>query len=185
MANFTKKAIQASFIKLLNDRPLSKITVKDIVADCGINRNTFYYYFEDIPGLVEDIVEEDAEKIIQAYPTAEKLEDCLEAVIDLALSKKKAVLHIYHSSNRDIYERYLWKACDHTVNTYLNTVLSGRKISDGDMEAARKFLSALAFGTVSYWLKTDMQDDIRSTLARLAELKKGMMEEITERSEDE
>lgn len=31
MPNFTKKAIEASFLKLLNERPLSKITVKD----CG------------------------------------------------------------------------------------------------------------------------------------------------------
>ena len=38
MANFTKKAIADSFIKLLTERPLSQITVKDIVADCGINR---------------------------------------------------------------------------------------------------------------------------------------------------
>ncbi len=60
MANFTKKAIRESFLKLLTQRPLSQITVKDIVADCGINRNTFYYYFEDISNLIENIVEEDA-----------------------------------------------------------------------------------------------------------------------------
>ena len=41
MPNFTKMAIKASFIKLLNERPLNQITVKDIVLDCGINRNTF------------------------------------------------------------------------------------------------------------------------------------------------
>ena len=71
MANFTKKAIEASFIKLLTERPISQITVKDIVTDCGINRNTFYYYFEDIPKLIETIVEEDAAAIIQTYPTVD------------------------------------------------------------------------------------------------------------------
>ena len=45
MANFTKNAIRASFLKLLDERPLSKITVKDITDDCGINRNSFYYHF--------------------------------------------------------------------------------------------------------------------------------------------
>ena len=48
MPNFTYNAIKASFIKLLSERPLSQIKVKDIVADCGVNRNTFYYYFHDI-----------------------------------------------------------------------------------------------------------------------------------------
>lgn len=35
MANFTKKAIRDSLVKLLNEKPLSKITVRDIVDDCG------------------------------------------------------------------------------------------------------------------------------------------------------
>ena len=39
MANFTKKAIKESFLKLLNEKPMSRITVRDIVEDCGINRN--------------------------------------------------------------------------------------------------------------------------------------------------
>ena len=128
MSNFTKKAIQESFLKLLNERPLSKITVKDIVADCGINRNTFYYYFEDIPKLIENMVEEDAARIIQTYPTVEKFEDCLEAVIDLALMKKRAVLHIYHSASREIYETYLWKVCDYAINAYVTSVLHGRSL---------------------------------------------------------
>lgn len=51
MANFTRKAIKDTFLKLLNQRPLTQITVKDIVEDCGINRNSFYYHFEDLPAL--------------------------------------------------------------------------------------------------------------------------------------
>ena len=43
MPNFTKLAIQQSFLRLLSQRPITKITVKDIVEDCGINRMTFYY----------------------------------------------------------------------------------------------------------------------------------------------
>lgn len=45
MSKFTRDAIKNSFIKLLNERPLSQIKVKDIVEDCGINRNTFYILF--------------------------------------------------------------------------------------------------------------------------------------------
>ena len=52
MPNFTKNAIKASFMKLLNEKPLNKISVKNIVEDCGINRNSFYYHFQDIPSLI-------------------------------------------------------------------------------------------------------------------------------------
>ena len=37
----TRKAIKESFMLLLNQKPLSKITVKEIVANCGINRTRF------------------------------------------------------------------------------------------------------------------------------------------------
>lgn len=44
MPTFTKAAIKATFISLLNKKPLNKITVKEIVEECGINRNSFYYH---------------------------------------------------------------------------------------------------------------------------------------------
>ena len=178
MANFTKRAIQESFLKLLTERPLSQITVKDIVADCGINRNTFYYYFEDIPKLIESIVEDDAEKIIQSYPTIEKFENCLDAAINFVLAKKRAVYHIYHSANREIYEMYLWKVCDHTINAYVTSVLRGKSVQDSDLAIVKEYLASLAFGLFSRWLKNDMNDDIRSMLSRLMEIKKGMIEEM-------
>ena len=48
MPQFTKAAIIKSFSKLLDQKSFEKITVKDIVEDCGVNRKTFYYYFADI-----------------------------------------------------------------------------------------------------------------------------------------
>ncbi len=183
MARFTKKAIQESFLKLLTEHPLSQITVKDIVADCGVNRNTFYYYFDDIPGLIEDIVMEDAEATIEAYPTVEKLEDCLDYVIGTALAKKRAVLHIYNSVNREIYEQYLWKVCGHVIAAYLTTALNGRKIRQSDLEAIREYLTCVGFGIISGWLATGMTEDIHSVFARICQIKKGTIELMISRCE--
>lgn len=69
MPNFTKQAIKTSFIKLLGEMPLSKISVRSIVEDCGINRNSFYYHFADIPSLIEEIIKEDVDALIAKYPT--------------------------------------------------------------------------------------------------------------------
>ena len=56
MANFTKQAIETAFLQLLNEKPLNKISVRDIVEKCGINRNSFYYHFQDIPSLIAEII---------------------------------------------------------------------------------------------------------------------------------
>ena len=130
MAGFTKKAIRDSFVKLLNEKPLNQITIRDIVDDCGINRNTFYYYFQDLPQLLETMIDEEAERIIREYPTVDSIEDCLNAAIGFALENRKAVMHIYHSINRDIYEQYQWQVCEHTITTYVDRILSGRTVSE-------------------------------------------------------
>ena len=111
MANFTEKAIKASFVKLLNEKPLSKISVKDIVDDCGINRNSFYYHFRDIPALLEEIVTERTNIIIERYPTVNSLGECFAAAMAFALENKRAALHIYNSVSRDMFERELMKLC--------------------------------------------------------------------------
>ena len=184
MANFTRNAIKSSFLKLLNDRPLSQITVKDIVSDCGINRNTFYYYFEDIPKLIEEIVVDDAERIIREFPSIVLLEDCLHAMVDFSLKHKRAVLHIYNSVNRALYEQYLWKICEHTVKTYAETALHGRKINEADEQILIQYYGCVLFGVVSGWLHKGMNEDIRQTFKRIFELQKGTIEEMLRRCEE-
>ena len=53
MSGFTKEIIAKTFTEILDEKPMSKVTVRDIVERCGVNRNTFYYHFRDIPDVVE------------------------------------------------------------------------------------------------------------------------------------
>lgn len=40
-----KHDLAEALCQLLETKTLEKITVKDIVARCGVNRQTFYYHF--------------------------------------------------------------------------------------------------------------------------------------------
>ena len=75
MSSFTKNAIKSSFLKLLEEKPLSQITVKMIVEDCGINRNSFYYHYADIPALMEEIAHDDAEGNDRFCDNSQKIRD--------------------------------------------------------------------------------------------------------------
>lgn len=63
----TKRALAESLKKLMRTKPFSKITVTEIVNDCGVNRKTFYYHFEDIYALLRWIFEEEAVNIIRQF----------------------------------------------------------------------------------------------------------------------
>ena len=77
--DYTKTAIKAAFIRLLNERPLNKISVKSIVDICNISRNTFYYHYQDIPSLLEEIIIEAANTLTQQHDTALSMETCIES----------------------------------------------------------------------------------------------------------
>ncbi len=183
MADFTKKAIRNSFIRLLNEKPLKQISVRDIVDDCGINRNTFYYHFQDIPALVESIVKEDADRLILENPKISSIEDCLDAMIGFSIKNRKAVLHIYKSVNRDLFEQYQWRVCEYAVTAYLDELLNGRKISEEDRNVLITYVKCLCFGMVIGWLESGLQDDIQSIVHRICELKQGDLERMLEACE--
>lgn len=54
---YTKMVIRESFIALLKEKPLSKITVKEICAGADINRATFYAHYTDPYALLHEIEE--------------------------------------------------------------------------------------------------------------------------------
>ncbi|MEY8317037.1 TetR/AcrR family transcriptional regulator C-terminal domain-containing protein [Oscillospiraceae bacterium 50-58] len=173
MPNHTKRAIKEAFITLLNDRPLNRITVKDIVETCGINRNSFYYHYEDLPALMEEIIAGQVEELIQAHPTIDSLENCFDAALEFVLQNRRAVLHIYNSISRDVFERYLMDVCFYVVKTYVETDFAGQPVDEQDREMLIRYHKCECFGNIIDWLNGGMKDDISVYFHRIYQLKRG------------
>ena len=60
----TKKMLADMLISLLQTKPISKITVSEIVNLCDINRKTFYYHFQDVYDLLEWHLDCEFQKVI-------------------------------------------------------------------------------------------------------------------------
>lgn len=181
MPSFTREKIEESCLKMLNERPLNQITVKAIVEDCGINRNSFYYHFADIPTLLGEIVTEYADRLIAEYAQADSLEECLAAASQFARENKRAVLHVYRSANRDIYEQHLIRVCHDVVVAYLKTAFGDVPITREDAEALVRFFQCELIGQILTWLESDMNYDIQAQFARMSDLRRGMVDEIIRR----
>ena len=149
MANFTRRAIKETFLKLLNQRPLNQITVKDIVEDCGINRNSFYYHFQDLPALLEEIIARRVQELIKDHPTVDSVEDCFDAALEFVQKNRRAVLHIYGSLSRDVFERYLMDVCLYVVKTYVEADFAAGRWMRGTWRRLSATTNASASGTSS------------------------------------
>lgn len=78
----TKRLMADSLKKAMKTKPLSKITVTEIVKDCGINRNTFYYHFQDIYELLKWMLEEEAIETMKHYDLLADSEEAINFIMD-------------------------------------------------------------------------------------------------------
>lgn len=182
MPSPAREAIKASFLKLLEERPLREITVKDIVQDCGVNRNSFYYHFRDIPTLLQEIVTEYADRAIARRTPAGSLLECLETAVSFALEYRQVVLHITQSAHRDEFERHLMEVCRQVVQNYAAAAFGGTVIRPEDREVLIRFYQCECFGQIIEWLNGGMRYDIATQFRRLCQLGEGMTEALLRRA---
>ena len=170
MPNFTKIAIRNAFLKLLSEKPLNKISVRDIVEECGINRNSFYFHFQDVPTLLEEIVMDEADKLIADYTPSDPVEKCVIEAMNFADKNRSTVLHVYRCMDRELLEGYLWNVCEKLVNAYTGNIFAGKSVSEEDRLLANKLCKCQLFGLAMDWVNSDMERISDERIHRFCEL---------------
>jgi len=61
----TRQRLQTTLRQLLQQKPLAKITVQDVLDNAGVSRSTFYAHFDDI----EDLLLSDLDEFLQRVAT--------------------------------------------------------------------------------------------------------------------
>ncbi len=159
MAQFTRTAIVNSFIRLLNEKPLDKITVKDIVDDCGVNRNTFYYHFQDIYALLDELFRTELQKILKEDGAAGSWQEALLVCTEFARENKRAVYHVYQSGARDYLEDYMRRLMEKMMEAFVRREAQGMDLPEEDILVVAAFYQAALNGMVLEWLRRDMKED--------------------------
>ena len=63
----TKHALAAALKELMTQKPLDKITIRDLTERCGIRRQNFYYHFEDLYDLLRWMFQEEAVALLRQH----------------------------------------------------------------------------------------------------------------------
>ena len=103
LAPSTKLALANALKKLLQKKFLDDITVKELVEECEVNRQTFYYHFQDIYDLLRWFLEHETSEALRG---ADCWQDALRAAFRYVQDNHLAIYHVYRSSGRDHLERY-------------------------------------------------------------------------------
>ena len=158
--NRTKKAISDAFWQLLEEKPYNKITVQNIVDCCQVNRNTFYYYFQDIPALTEHSIKDWTAQVIKNNCKFGEPVHCITPIVQELIRRKSAFIHLYRSSHREAFIRYLNEISLHIVQSYIDNTTEGMSISLEDKEGFVRYYKCILAGVVLDWLDTGAAYDL-------------------------
>lgn len=144
---------------MLEERPYSEITVKELIKECGISRSAFYYHFPDLPSVIDEIVQDEISELLRRYPTVESVDQCLDAMMNTILARRRTYLHVYRSVSREMLERHLLSTCGRFVSSYVNTVLGDHTLSEEERAMTVQHYKCLLFGFIVDWLEEGLKPE--------------------------
>ncbi len=173
MSNMTKQALEASLKNIMLKKPLDKITINDITADCGISRMAFYYHFKDIYDLIEWVCVEDASKALQGKKSYDTWHEGLLQIFEVILENKQFVLNAYRCISRDQMESYLYKLTYALIRGVVDEKSQGINISEQDKEFIAGFYKYSFVGIILDWIKQGMHEDYHIIAERISTTMRG------------
>lgn len=173
MSHATKKSLALSLKKFLEKKPFDKITIKDIVEDCALNRQTFYYHFQDIYALLEWIFVSESNKIISGNKTYDTWQRGFLQVFYYVGDNKALIINVFHSIGREQLERYLYDIVYDLLIGVVNEQAAGIHVAEENKKFIADFYKYAFVGLMLEWIRTGMKENPVEIIDKLDKLISG------------
>lgn len=152
-----KTVISNTFVSMVKQKGIDKITVKALIEACDISRQTFYYHFQDIMEVIGWSLEQAAKNMLAKSLEADTPEEALGILISSAVENRTLIRRLLDSQKREQIE----KLFVHAARTYLQELIRNKPhkvaLDYADTEIALDFW---AFGITGLLFKYTAQDRI-------------------------
>lgn len=167
MAITTKRALAASLKKLLEERTLDKITVKDIAKECEVNRQTFYYHFKDIYDLLEWVFISETMQVLGDEKTYDTWQDGYLCVFGYIRDNRSLVANTYHSSGKEFLVNFLHKETYELLIAVVEEKAGDIQVREEDKSFIASFYKYGFVGLVLDWIAGGMKEEPERIVERL------------------
>ena len=157
MASSTKDAFAAALKQMMAVKPMDKITMKDLVEICGVNRQTFYYHFDDVYDLLEWVFEEDANNVLPKEIVYDHWREDVMKFFEYLYENHTFALNVYNSNSRLYMLRFLKERLQNCIKGFAEIVCENRNIDRQDFDFVVEFYANGIIGLISQWLDLGMK----------------------------
>ena len=175
MSQITKNALGNSLKGLLQKKPLNKVTVKDVVEDCGVNRQTFYYHFQDIYDLLEWMFSQDLDKFFCSQSDNLNWQDWCDILVKYMQENKKLILNVYNSVPHEKLERHLEIWIKPAISKLVENFSEGKSYSEENKSFVENIYTISLEGLLMQWIETGMSEDKLKYIGKLFIIMDGSM----------
>lgn len=176
MASGTKEALGRALKKMMHSKPIDKITIKDLVDICGVNRQTFYYHFDDVYDLLEWVFEQDANKVLPDEIRRDSWREDVTVFFQYLKDNSSFALNVYNSHSRLYMLRYYKNRLSACVRSFAELASDGYDIERLDYEFIIEFYSGCIIGIIEQWLDAGMKTPAIVTGERCLKVLDGSIE---------
>lgn len=170
----TKKIIAESLKKAMLKKPLSRITVSEIIRDCGINRKTFYYHFEDIYALLKWMFEQEAIEVVKNFDLCVDYEEAIGFVMDYVEENDHIISCAYDSMGRDEMKRFFYSDFIAVTSSIIDNSeqICGVMLDPDFKKFACEFYTEALAGMLLNWLQNREARSREKTIRNISDLMK-------------
>ena len=101
MKDRTKLALAKALQELLRTKTLDEVRVSELCARCNLQRQSFYYHFQDIYDLLKWMLEQDAIEIVKKFDLEVDYEEAITFVMNYVESNDHLINCAYDSIGHD------------------------------------------------------------------------------------
>lgn len=180
MSKITKQALSASLIKLMRQKPFDKITVTDITEDCGLNRMTFYYHFQDIYDLLEWTTLEEARRYLKNRKTYDTWQEGYFGIFYGVQENRDFILNVFHSLRRENIEGYLNHVVEDLLLNVVEEVSRDMTVREKDKRFIARFYQFSFVGIMQDWIEGGMKEKPEEIVERISAIMSGSFSKALE-----
>ena len=159
MSQWTKKAIMECFSRQIETIPLDRITVKGIVADCGVTRNTFYYHFEDVFALAKEVLQERLEQMSDPALSGSDWESYLLLLAKQISQNRRTIRNLFHSTKSQEIKLFVEEILSETLGYLFDHLAAGKTIDAQERKAVVDFYRHAVSGFTVDWFEKHADED--------------------------
>lgn len=156
MPKNTKERLASALRDVMEIKPIEKITVKDIVEICEVNRQTFYYHFDDVYDLLEYVFEEDANRHLPDKVVYDHWREDVLKFFEFLYENRSFALNVYNSNSRIYMLRFYKEKLKWCISEFAKIVSRGRRLAEEDYEFVIEIYAQAVVGLISQWLDMGM-----------------------------